>query len=153
MAFRKPLVAVHKPLRLADLVPPSPPAWLSLSPDLWVIRKLSIPDIIMYDSQGRVVFVWEVCKRVLSLALHFSLYYIFIQLKMYEQNLEAEEKLNTAVFGNWRKGVLAMGGATCVGGIVRMANTFPSLLVPYLPLTQFCRLHCLHISEDLTEYL
>ena len=57
--------------------------------------------------------------------LHFSLYYIFIWLKMYEQQFEAEEQLKTAVFGNWRKEVLAMGGATCVGGIVSMANTFP----------------------------
>ena len=52
-----------------------------------------------------------------SLALHFSLYYIFLQLKINTHD-EAEEQLNLSIFGNWGKGVISMGGATCVGGMV-----------------------------------
>ena len=81
-----------KRLRLIDIAPPNPPEWLSLPPDMSLTRKLSVPDIIMFNRKGLVLFVWEVCKRVLSLALHFSLYYIFLQLKMYTHT-EAEEQL------------------------------------------------------------
>ena len=59
-------------------------------------RKLSIPDI-MFNRKGLVLFVW--------------------QLKMYTHT-EAEEQQKLSIFGNWRKRVLAMGGATSVGGIV-----------------------------------
>ena len=45
------------PLRLADLDPPMLPAWLSLLSDTWVRLMLSVPDIVIYDTKGRVTFV------------------------------------------------------------------------------------------------
>ena len=55
---------------------------------------------------------------------------------MHDDQLAAEDQLTHSIFGNWRIGILAMGGATCVGGKVSIANLF-QLLVPYLTLTQF----------------
>ena len=92
-----------KRLRLTDIAPPNPPEWLSLPPDISLTRKLSVPDIIMFNRKGLVLFVWE--------------------LKMYTHS-EAEEQVNLSIFGNWRKGVLAMGGATSVGGIVTLFTYF-----------------------------
>ena len=40
-----------------------PPFWLKLSMDTWIKLKLSVPDLILYDTKGRVVFVFEVCKK------------------------------------------------------------------------------------------
>ena len=75
------------PLRLADLDSPKPPAWLLLPPDTWVRLKLSVPDIVIYNTKDRVTFVWE--------------------LKMYARQVEAEEQLKTCIFitggrGCWR---------------------------------------------------
>ena len=39
---------------------------------------------------------------------------------MYARQVEAEEKRKTCIFSNWTKGVLAMGGATCIGGMVTL---------------------------------
>ena len=55
-----------KRLRLIDIAPPNPPEWLSLPPDMSLTRKLSVPGNIMFNRKGLVLFVWEVCKRVLS---------------------------------------------------------------------------------------
>ena len=122
-----------KRLWLFDLAPKKPPRMKFLS-DTSLIEILSVPDIIIFNKNGRVLFVWEVCKKS-SRLLCTSLYYIFLQLKMYTTQMEAEHQMRLSIFGNWRKGVLAMGGATSVGGVVSMANTFPSLLCSYLPLT------------------
>ena len=60
---------------------------------------------------------------VFQISLHhtFSCITFFIQIKMYKGVLwqeEAEGQLEKGVLGNWREGVLKMGGGTCVGGVV-----------------------------------
>ena len=37
---------------------------------------------------------------------------------MHDDQLAAEDQLTDSIFGNWRFGIMAMGGATCVGGKV-----------------------------------
>ena len=62
--------------------------------------------------------VWSLCtfNRTTVFQLHYP---FFTQLKMQERaDTEAEEQVDLAIFGNWREGVSAMGGATCLGGIV-----------------------------------
>ena len=78
---------------------------------------------------------------------------------MHEDQLAAEQQLTHSIFGNWRSGILAMGGATCVGGKVCIANLFQLLVPSYLTLTQFASAlldsslnsvgHILHLYPDL----
>ena len=37
---------------------------------------------------------------------------------MHDDQLAAEQQLTHSIFGNWRSGITALGGATCVGGKV-----------------------------------
>ena len=92
-----------KRLWLFDLAPKKP--WLKFLSDTSLIKKLSVPDIVIFNKNGRVLFVWEVCKKS-SRLLCTSLYYIFLQLKMYT-HMEAEHQMHLSIFGNWRKGVLS----------------------------------------------
>ena len=58
----------------------------------------------------------------LVLLLYFSAT-TFSQIKMHggdSARERAEDQLRTCVYGNWRKGMKAMGGATCAGGFVSM---------------------------------
>ena len=65
------------PVQFRKLNPPKPPYFIHLSMDTWLKRKLSVPDLILYDDKGRVVFVFEVCKKscipyfAFIIALHF----------------------------------------------------------------------------------
>ena len=60
--------------------------------------KLTIPDLCLYDSEGRVVFVLE------------------IKINKHDVQ-QAQAQLNLAVLGNWRKGVLVMAGGICLAGL------------------------------------
>ena len=71
--------------------------------------KLLVPDIFMYGLDGRVMFIFE--------------------LKMYggvTMKEAAEEQLRMCIYGNWRNGMMAMGGggggATCLGGLVTLST-------------------------------
>ena len=65
------------PVQFRNLNPPIPPYFIHLSMDTWLKRKLSVPNLILYDDKGRVVFVFEVCKKscipyfAFIIALHF----------------------------------------------------------------------------------
>ena len=106
-----------------------PEGWPSL-PQGWPIMlpgpvryRLSVPDLMVYDNEGVTRILWEVCRVVFQISLHhtFSCITFFIQIKMYRGTMrqeEAEGQLKKGVLGNWREGVLKMGGGTCVGGVV-----------------------------------
>ena len=66
----------------------------------WNLGRLLPPNpqgqgrLKLYDTKGQVQFIFE--------------------LKMYERAVEADDLLKLCIFGNWRKGVLAMGAHASV---------------------------------------
>ena len=96
-----------------------------------ITLKLNIPDLCLYDSEGRVVFVLEVCI-ILSVCVDYALFYLhilllsippyfatFTQVKINKHDVQqAQNQLKLAVLGNWRKGVPVMAGGICLAGFV-----------------------------------
>ena len=60
------------PVRFGSLKPPIPLYFIHLSMNTWIKLKLSVPDLILYDAKGRVVFVFELKCTMTNLQLSSS---------------------------------------------------------------------------------